>query len=514
MYTACRRVSVVGCRDSSSPQKVGPLSIASPAQVQSSSTRDVLNTAALPAHLTIMMQATSSMRTKHTPRGGSIDDDEFASVLHPASASSTASSSSARGVDRKTQLSDQQLYDRIEEQLEQLDKKRLTLQQLVSRAEDGGDTRARGTRATNECSPTHRPRSCVSVSCLQLRSYHETPYSSRIARSVESTRVDSGRLAKKIHNLFKFIPSVATSAAPPAADRSTIADATLTKFQPLFQNYAAVSRILNATCMESLAYEAELAQRAATKRKITPDGSPAAPSSARRRQAGTSQHTPYDPPIDASSMDDDAIVGREPLESSTESLPLLEVNGLDSYESSKKQGDFMNLQSMVLDIAQSFHALASITAQQQELVDVSESHVQQAKEKSLAAELELRKASRYKAFGLVVAGGVTGAAIGGPLGALVGLKTGLSIGVGIGLMGAGGALIGAAAGKQIQRARFVPLSHLDEQQEGAEMSAMAAREREIKAAEASASTSSTRSASASNSPAQTEEKRSCIRKCL
>jgi len=148
-----------------------------------------------------------------------------------------------------------------------------------------------------------------------------------------------------------------------------------------------------------------------------------------------------------------------------ESLPLLQVHGLESFEASQRQGEYMNLSSMVLDIAQSFHQLREITEAQQAAVDSAEEHITAAKDKSMAAELELRKASRYKAFGLVMAGGVTGAAIGGPIGALVGLKTGLSIGVGVGLLGAGGALVGAAAAKQIQKARFVPLSHLEEEEE-------------------------------------------------
>jgi hypothetical protein len=72
-------------------------------------------------------------------RQQSQERDEFASVFHPSAAASSSPAAAAvppgaSSVGRQlpqTQLSEQQLFDRIEEQLEQLDKKRLMLQQLV-----------------------------------------------------------------------------------------------------------------------------------------------------------------------------------------------------------------------------------------------------------------------------------------------------------------------------------------------------------------------------------------------
>lgn len=61
-------------------------------------------------------------------RGG----DEFTSVLGSSSSSSGPSVGVVGRELPKTQLSEQQLFDRIQEQLEQLDNKRLTLQQLVT----------------------------------------------------------------------------------------------------------------------------------------------------------------------------------------------------------------------------------------------------------------------------------------------------------------------------------------------------------------------------------------------
>jgi proteasome assembly chaperone (PAC2) family protein len=360
------------------------------------------------------------------------------------------------------------------------------------------------------------------LSSLQLRSYHETPYSSRIARSVESTRIDCARMAKKVHNLFKFVNPIATGGSTQPSPSN---DATILKFAPLFQTYASISRILNATCMESIAFEEQLAKKGSVvggpggPHRRSPPGSSA--SSARRRNAGgsSSNITPgvYDPMSDETTLDDDSTSSmsesqQSMMSASNETLPLLTVDGMEAYEAEKKQGDFMNLQSMVLDIAQSFHTLQQITMQQQEQLDQAESNVVNAREKTLAAELEIRKASRYKAFGLVLAGGATGAAIGGPLGALVGLKTGLSIGVGIGLMGAGGALIGAAAGKQIQKARFVPLTHGAEEAELVEREKKnEARTEEIKASE---STATTAPSSVVPSPAQGRKSCSALRKCL
>lgn len=309
---------------------------------------------------------------------------------------------------------------------------------------------------------------------------------------MESTRVDSARLAKKIHNLFKFMQPRATHSSEEAAIAS---DETVNKFQPLFQNYAAVSRLLNAACMESVAFEEEIAKGARRTSNADANG---------RRRLGVSAYDPAGEPrpsASASSSSSSSYSSVGDLES--DSLPRLQVHGLESYEESKKQGEYMNLQTMVGDIAHSFHALQSIAASQQERLDDTEARIDAAKLKTDIAESDIRQASRYKAFGLVMAGGVTGAAIGGPLGALVGLKTGLSIGVGAGLVGAGGAIIGAAAGKKLQRARFVPVSHEAEERE---LLNLTERDRAVQSSHRASPASDTSSAASSidYSPPQSE----------
>lgn len=356
--------------------------------------------------------------------------------------------------------------------------------------------------------------------------------------------MDAAKLARKVHNLFRFVQPA--DPTPAATSKSAPDDPTLLKFAPLFQQYAAVSEVLNAVCVESIRFEKELEKKQGARdlahgshrsaARSTPTSAPglaegshsarrrAAQQAAGIRSAASSTASSYDSssdpstasPLHSHSLQDSPQHLHAQL-LSDESLPLLEVNGLHDYESRQKADEYMHLSSMVRDVAQSFLTLRSLQAQQQSNIDVSETSILAARDKSQSAEKELRQASRYKAFGLVFAGGVTGAAVGGPIGALVGLKTGLSIGVGIGLMGAGGALIGATAAKQIQKARFVPLSHLDEEQE---MQQTQSREQAkdddaseaSKASSGDASVASTRASSVASSPA--DAKRNCSRKCI
>ena len=108
--------------------------------------------------------------------------DEFASVFHAHAPHITSRSSSGGGGHSRQssrdgassgsgsgasqqQLSEQQLFDRIEEQLEQLDKKRLMLQQLVSAAlrPDAALSRARCLPPPWPFTPPRASRSLVSL---------------------------------------------------------------------------------------------------------------------------------------------------------------------------------------------------------------------------------------------------------------------------------------------------------------------------------------------------------------
>jgi len=359
--------------------------------------------------------------------------DEFASVFHPARQQQQQPppqppSASAVGREMpKTQLSEQQLYDRIEEQIEQLDKKRLMLQQL-------------------------------------LKSLRESPHSGRLARSLDSSRVDAAKLARKIHNLFRFV-SESSSGRRVAVD-----DPMLAKFAPLFNTYASVSTALNAVCMESVRFEQEMAGKGGSVAQELAKSRTERQDSVRSRRAlvGSASSAvshgrlPSDDAAAASPSLGPSYSPESPsgalLQQDLDTLPLLEVRGLDTYDAQRKQGDYMQLSSMVRDLASSFAQLREVAESQQANIDRASDGIDAARLETAEGEAQLRQASRYKALGMVLAGGVTGAAVGGPLGALVGLKTGLvSLGVGAGLIGAGGALLGATAAKQMQRARFVSL---------------------------------------------------------
>ena len=215
---------------------------------------------------------------------------------------------------------------------------------------------------------------------------------------MESARVDAARLAKKIHNLFRFVSfDPAAGSADPAA----------LKFQPLFQNYAAVSRILNATCIESIRFEEELAARGVgsgpASARSRAGSSADTPQSARLRRGPNVQHVSYDPAAEqqgGSLQSSPALGAQHPSQVQqldTESLPLLQVHGLESLESSQRAGDYMHLSSMVLDIAESFRALQQVAQQQQGNIDSVQGNIDGTRDRTLAAESDLRKASRYKA---------------------------------------------------------------------------------------------------------------------
>jgi hypothetical protein len=343
-----------------------------------------------------------------------------------------------------------------------------------------------------------------------------------LARSLDSARVDAAKQARKIHNLFRFVSDSGGGSGSSSSGRRERApdDPTLLKFAPLFHTYAAISTALNDTCMDSVRLEQDMAAkggpaaRELTKARSERQQHAAAGTTGRRAVVGATTPVSHGrlPSDDLGSGSSPAYSPDAPTVGQIqdlESLPLLEVRGLESYEASRKAGDYMQLASMVRDLAHSFSALHEVASRQQGDIDLVGQGIDAARLETATGEANLRQASRYKAMGLVLAGGVTGAAVGGPLGALVGLKTGLvSLGLGAGLVGVGGALLGAGAAKQLQRARFVPLQHDGEehelqriQQQGiGSGSASAAAASASPSASASASTASTRSPSAAPSP--------------
>jgi len=454
----------------------------------------------LPQHRNQRTSPPSSARDRASAAsaGGGSTSSIAAAVPVP---SRRLSGSSAAG------LSDEdQLYNRIEEQIEMLDKKRIMLQQL-------------------------------------LRSFHSSPYSSRLSRGLDSSRRDCAKLARKIHNLFKHVSvdrsssvAAAVAAAENSKDRNSTdvteaeaaaaagAVATVNRFAPLFERYAEVTNELNEVCVESIQEEERRRDEAGAG-----SGSDSARGSGSRHGSiseGSVRHR-VGRHVSSSSFDSDSQMSDDERRSSSDqhqhqqqqqqllddSLPALQVHGLEAYAAERKGHDYMHLTRMVSDIAHSFQMLHQLAHQQQRSIDHAQTNINTAHSSALEGERQLRKASRYKAFGLVMAGGLTGAAVGGPLGAMVGLKTGLSVGVGAGLLGVGGAMLGAAAGKQIQRARFVPLRH--EEEEGQELLSREQREEQQREREASASARNNSAESSSVRSAKDGRDESCLsRKCL
>jgi outer membrane lipoprotein SlyB len=443
--------------------------------------------------------------------------DEFASVFNagggaatPAASSSASASSSAaiaRSVSRQPSqpsLSEEQLFERIELQLEDLDRKRLALQQLVRKEEF-------------ECEPTGLGCYESSLSSLvsrlvkrfQVRSLQDSPYSTRLARNLDTARVDAANLARKVHNLFRHVALDSQGAASASAAAAPVPNPSLLKFQPLFLKYAEISRILNMTCMQSIRLQEEIA----AKSHLDSSRARTASSELSSRRKHVSHSLPNDSSLGgAGSMNSSPSLMAQ--ESTLEDMPLLEVHGLERWDAARRGGDYMHLSSMVADLAAAFHSLQQTVNAQQPSMDLAENNIAATKAETFAAESDIRQASRYKAFGLTFAGGLTGAALGGPLGALMGVKAGLGAGVGIGLIGVAGGLMGATVARQVQKARFVPMTH---EEEGKEMQRIQSDTSQVNgssvaasaAPSASGSVASTRSPSvqhsAANSPQQQQK---------
>jgi hypothetical protein len=281
-------------------------------------------------------------------------------------------------------LSEQKVFHRVEEMIEQLDKKHLLLQKI-------------------------------------LQSLRKTPHSARLRRNLNDVRVDAVKLANNIHTQFRFI----TIDSEPD-------DTTLRKFEPLSKLYAAVSHALHTTCIESMV-------------EIPPSASDIY----KQRSA-----LMFADRVHSLSVAESPVELSDGTASSDDVTSLVEVHGRNSYETTRRQADYMHLSRMVHDIALTFRALQDVSATQQTSIDATTIHVNLTQLQASVAETQLRLASRYTALGTVLTGGAMGAVLGGPLGAIIGMKTGLvSLGVGAGLAGATGLLLGVTVAKTLNQVR-------------------------------------------------------------
>ena len=338
------------------------------------------------------------------------ESDDFRSVFQSAA--------EAERLRPRPLLSDAQLLDKLERELEALDEKRLSIQRT-------------------------------------MKSLQEAPYSTRHSRALEQARYDGARTSRRIHRLFQQHQQMREQQREQEHDRQTASKSSFytmpmfpldeDRWQLLYQQYAAVTDMLNSTCIASLQLQQQLhnqskqPQHSNTNTANNPHNRPT-----RRRPLSS-------PPTDPIHLSDDEDTHPPPLQ--------LTVDATVQQAGSKRE-EFMRLQSMVADVASMFKDVRDMVAQHSPLLHATQSKLSHSHSTTHSATRHLHAAQRYshsmQVMGLTAAGGAVGALIGGPVGALLGAKTAVVVaagGVGLLVGGVGGGLAGTAIAQKAQRER-------------------------------------------------------------
>ena len=330
------------------------------------------------------------------------EEDDFRSVFQSAA--------EAERLRPRPLLSDAQLLDKLERELETLDDKRLTILKT-------------------------------------MKALQEAPYSTRHSRALEQARYDAARTSRRIHRLFQQHKQMREQQRDEEDERqtaSTSAFYTLPLFpldedrwQLLYQQYAAVTDMLNSTCLASL----KLQQQLHTQTK----------------QPTTTSRPSHRRPL-SSAPTTDPIPGLSDDEKDSE-LPVLQLSvDASKQQQAGKREEFMRLQSMVVDVAAMFRDVRDMVAQHSPLLSSAQSKLSRTRDSTQTATRQLHSAQRYSStaqvLGLTAAGGAVGALIGGPVGALLGAKTAVVVaagGVGLLLGGVGGGIAGSVIAQKARR---------------------------------------------------------------
>lgn len=140
----------------------------------------------------------------------------------------------------------------------------------------------------------------------------------------------------------------------------------------------------------------------------------------------------------------------------TNSVGPLIVNNLAQsqlHNQLARQIQLSSLHQQVLQVASLYSEIHSLLLKQDESLNSMELNVSNTQLEVESAEENLNKASRLKAVGLTVLGGVIGSMVFGVPGALIGAKTALGMTTGAGVMGASGALVGLKMGSKLAKER-------------------------------------------------------------
>ena len=335
------------------------------------------------------------------------EEDDFRSVFQSAA--------EAERLRPRPLLSDAQLLDKLERELEALDEKRLSILRT-------------------------------------MKALQEAPYSTRHSRALEQARYDAARTSRRIHRLFQQHQQMREQQREEETERltaSTSAFYTLPLFpldedrwQLLYQQYAAVTDMLNSACLASI----KLQQQLHTQSK-------------QPRTMSTSRPTHRRPlssaPTESINLSDD-----DEKEADIDLATLqLSVDGNKQTAAGRRE-EFMRLQSMVADVAAMFKDVRDRVSQYSPLLSNSQSKSARTRDSTQSSTRQLQVAQRYSStaqvVGLTAAGGAVGALIGGPVGALLGAKTAVVVaagGVGLLVGGVGGGIAGSVIAQKARRER-------------------------------------------------------------
>ena len=308
-------------------------------------------------------------------------------------------------------LSDAQLLDKLEKELESLDDKRLAILKV-------------------------------------MKALQEAPYSTRHSRALEQARYDAARTSRRIHRLFQQHRQMREQQREEESERqtaSTSAFYTLPLFpldedrwQLLYQQYAAVTDMLNSNCLASLKLQQELHTQS--------------------KQPTSTSRPSHRRPLSSAPTTDPVNTSDDEKEGDAD-LPALQLS-VDASKQAGRREEFMRLQSMVADVAAMFKDVRDMVAQHSPLLSSTQSTLSRTRDSTQSATRRLYSAQRYSSaaqmVGLTAAGGAVGALIGGPVGALLGAKTAVVVaagGVGLLLGGVGGGIAGSVIAQKARQER-------------------------------------------------------------
>ena len=240
-----------------------------------------------------------------------------------------------------------------------------------------------------------------------MRALQEAPYNLRHNRAVEQCRHDAARISRRIHSLFQqhqqMVGEARAGLDPDSASSAFSPDET--GWLLYYQQYAAITDMLNAACLSSLRLQQQYSsgQQAQHRR----GGAAAAATSTSRaiHRRSTRGAAAAEESKDGEDSGDEAGL--------TAAAPLLS-GGAEAAAPAGRREEFMRLQSMVKDVAAMFDSVRERISQQDKTVGGVGQRLRSVGSLLPTAQSPLMPegASRYRLVGMTIGGASIGALVG------------------------------------------------------------------------------------------------------